>query len=295
MSHVLIIHNPISGGDGKSLMVKRAANRLKKLGHSVSYYPTKSAGDATRYLQEFEGKLDIVAAAGGDGLIGEVVNGLSERQTSEYQLAIIPTGTTNVLARELGIKFSARFAARAIHGGKLKPIYPARINGRRFMLMAGVGFDAWVVSGVNLKIKKTWGKVAYVLAMMRHLKLVGSKQYEVIADGQTLMADSVMVCNGRFYGGSFKLSDHADLSSPSLQVMTLSGISQLGFLLRLLVLPFGVFARTPGVREVQATSVQIRDLNPSTNPEPVQADGDAVGFLPLEITSETQAIRVLVP
>ena len=99
MSYVLIIHNPISGGDGKSLMVKRTANCLKKLGHSVSYYPTKSAGDATRYLQGFEGALDIVAAAGGDGLIGEVVNGLSNRQTSEYRLAIIPTGTTNVLAR----------------------------------------------------------------------------------------------------------------------------------------------------------------------------------------------------
>jgi YegS/Rv2252/BmrU family lipid kinase len=295
MPHILIIHNPISGGDGSSLMVKRTANRLKKLGYGVSYYATQSAGDATRYLREFEGVLDIVAAAGGDGLIGEVVNGLSERGGDEYRLAIIPTGTTNVLARELGIKFSSRFAARTIHGGKLKPIYPAQINGRRFMLMAGVGFDAWVVSGVNLKIKKNWGKVAYVLAMLRHLKLIGSKQYEVIADGQTLLADSVMVCNGRFYGGSYKLSEHADLSSSSLQVMTLSGISQLGFMLRLLVLPYGVFARTPGVHELRATSVTIRDLNPSAHPEPVQADGDAVGFLPLEITSATQAIRVMVP
>src|SRR5690554_1847095 len=141
---VLILSNPTSGNANQAL-VEQVQEELKAGGAEVELYLTLAANDATAYLENYSGPLDVVAVAGGDGTINEAINGLKNKDSSSFRLALIPTGTTNVLAGELKIKRNAKRIAQIILQGKEKPIYPGRINNRRFMLMAGVGYDAWVV------------------------------------------------------------------------------------------------------------------------------------------------------
>ncbi|WP_223248663.1 diacylglycerol/lipid kinase family protein [Thalassolituus oleivorans] len=295
MTYVLIVHNPVSGS-GSMPLIDRVIAGLRLEGMAVDYYATQAAGDATRYLLAYDGELDIVLAAGGDGTVNEVVNGLVDRDASSYRLALIPTGTTNVLAKELGISRNAAKIVRMIRDGATRLVYPGRINGRRFLLMAGVGYDAWVVDNVNLDLKKRVGKFAYILSMLKHLKLFGSKRYHLNIDGKEYQANSVVVTNGRYYGGSFVISRQADLSHPKTQILMMSSQNPARFLLTLLALPFGLLERMPGIVSVSGEHIVITDADHNEhNPEPVQADGDSLTQLPLEIRMENIALNIIAP
>lgn len=291
--HVLIIFNPASG-TAKRAFIDDVISELKAGGADVELYLTQAANDATRFLKEYQGELDVVAAAGGDGTLNEVVNGLTERDNNSWRLALIPTGTTNVLAGELGLKKTTKIVAQTILQGKEMPIYPGRINGRRFMLMAGVGYDAWVVDNVNLKLKKKVGKLAYVLSMLKQLPKFGSKLYRLELDGQEYFANSAIITNGRLYGGKFVISKQANLSAPTTQVLMLSGKSMWHLLFSLLGLPLGLMEKMPGVQSVAAKGIKIELTNQSSR-EPVQADGDSLAELPLSLEMEPQPLRLLVP
>lgn len=290
---VLIIFNPASG-KGNVDKVQAVKQLLQQQGCSVELYLTKSAGDATRYLEQYDGALDIIAAAGGDGTVNEVVNGLKGRANGSYQLAIIPTGTTNVLAAELGFPKSAKKIAEIILSNQIKPIYLGSINQRRFVLMAGVGYDAWVVDTVNLALKKKVGKLAYVWSMIKQLKNFGSKAYRVVIDGIEYNANSIVITNGRYYGGSFVLSREAELSSSTTQIMMISGNSPLKFFGILLGLPFGLMEKMPGTVSVAGKHIEITDHDAGASLEPVQADGDSLTQLPLELKMEEDAVQLLV-
>src|SRR5690606_6992959 len=148
---------------------------LQQAGVTAQRYATRHAGDAMDYLAAYEGELDVVAAAGGDGTLNEVVNGMRQRANQSWRLAIIPTGTTNVLATELGCRGRAGTLARRTLRGREQALYPGCINCGRFLLMAGVCYDAWVVAKVDLALKKKAGKLAYVKSMLQQLRHFGCK------------------------------------------------------------------------------------------------------------------------
>ena len=293
-TQVLIVFNPVSGS-GNRRIVEAVQQALSNRGCDVSLYPTQSAGDATRYLAAYEGQLDIVAVAGGDGTINEVVNGLRERDNQSYRLALIPTGTVNVLAAELGIGKTPEGIADIILQGREKPIYLGSVNERRFVLMAGIGYDAWVVDNVDLALKKKVGKLAYVLSMLKQLRHFGKKTYQLTVDGERYQANSVVITNGRYYAGSFVLSRQADLSKPTTQVLMISGNSPLKFIGILLGLPLGIMEKMPGMKSIAGRHIQIEQLNATGQREPVQADGDSLAELPLNLQMEDSPVRLLVP
>lgn len=291
---VLIIFNPVSGA-GNRAKVDAVRQALEEGGARVELYLTQCAGDASRFLAEYPGDLDVVAAAGGDGTVNEVVNGLKDRPAGSYRLAMIPTGTTNVLAAELKFPQKPQALADIILRGKHKNIFLGQINQRRFVLMVGVGFDAWVVDNVDLALKKKVGKLAYVLSMLREIRHFGSKTYRLMIDGEEHLANSVVVTNGRYYGGSFTLSRQADLSNDTTQVMMISGSSPWKFVGILLGLPLGIMEKMPGVRSLAAKQVRIEQVEENRQREPVQADGDSVSQLPLSLQMESQPVFLLVP
>lgn len=292
---VLIIANPTSGKASQGF-VTQVQQELVAAGAEVELYLTQAANDATAYLKSYSGQLDVVAVAGGDGTLNEAINGLKDKDSGTFRLALIPTGTTNVLAGELKIKRNAKRISQIILQGKEKPIYPGRINDRRFLLMAGVGYDAWVVDNVNLDLKKKVGKLAYVLSMLKQLRHFGKKEYRLQVDGKEYLANSVVITNGRLYGGSFVLSKQADLSTATTQVLMLNGRNMWSLLFSLLGLPFGLVEKMPGVVSVAAKQIQIELVGQTEGQlEPVQADGDSLAHLPITVMMETQPLRVLVP
>ncbi len=291
---ILIIFNPASGV-GNRAKVDAVIQVLEAAGATVELYLTQCAGDASRFLSEYRGVFDIVAAAGGDGTVNEVVNGLKDRPVGSYRLAIIPTGTTNVLASELRFPKKPKALADVILGNQQKDIFLGQVNQRRFVLMVGVGFDAWVVDKVNLNLKKKVGKLAYVLSMLKEIRNFGSKTYRLTIDGEEHLANSVVITNGRYYGGSFTLSRQADLSRDTTQVMMISGSSPWKFVGILLGLPLGIMEKMPGMRSMPAKHMLIEQVEENSQREPVQADGDSVSQLPLELSMEPESVPLLVP
>ena len=315
MKRFLIIFNPVSGSNPKKNLkkIKQIKKGLKKhyqSGNSeektckVKVYKTKHAGDGIDYVANYQKPFDVIVAAGGDGTVNEVINGLiqydQKNPDAKYKVATIATGTTNVLAMELGLPTKINDIVAMLVAEKTDDIYLGRINGRRFILMAGVGFDAWVVDNVNLDLKKKVGKLAYVWSMLKQIWNFGKKTYQVtVNEGmdseQILLANSMIITNGKLYGGQHILSRNADLTKNTTQIILLRGKSPLGLLPVVLALPFNMAEKMPGVVSLEAKSIKVEllDSEKYQGKEPVQADGDSIAELPLDLVMEDQSISLV--
>jgi diacylglycerol kinase (ATP) len=233
-----------------------------------------------------ESGCDLILAAGGDGTINEVLNGLAE---SSLPLALLPLGTANVLAAEIGLVCSPRRIAEAIARGQPRPVYLGSANGRRFAMMAGVGFDAHVVGRMDLRMKRALGKAAYVLGALGEFWRHRPTHYRVEIDGSSYPAAAVIVAKGHFYGGRFVVAREARLDQPRLQVALFERAGRWNVLRYLAAMVLGRLDRLPGLRVLAAERLTIG--GPAG--EPVQADGDLVAELPLSVTLAERPIALI--
>jgi len=220
-----------------------------------------------------------------------VVNGLAGAAGPRLPLALLPMGTANVLANEIGLGRDPAAIARGIAEGAARPIALGRANGRRFTMMAGVGFDAHVVAGVDRGLKRLIGKGAYVVESLRQLSRFGFPRYRVEVDGVAYDAASVIVARGRFYGGRFVCAPAAGLETAQLHVCLFGRGGRWAVLRYAVALMLGVLPRLPDYRIVPGQVVLI------TGPagDPVQADGDIVAHLPVRIDLDPTALSLVVP
>jgi diacylglycerol kinase (ATP) len=285
---LLIIFNPTGGGRRRRRFEEVVAE-LRRLGCEVTVRPTGSRGDAEQLAASADpNRYDILVVAGGDGTINEAVNGLEH---ARLPLAILPLGTANVLAAEIGMATDPRTVARTIALGRPCPISVATANGRRFLLMAGVGFDAHVVRHVDLALKRWVGKSAYGIAILRQLRAFPFREYTVTIDGRTWQAASVLVANAHFYGGRFVCAPAADLRTPTLEVCMFERrgrLSALGYTLAMLT---GHLPKLTSYRTISARKVHI---DGGSN-EPVQGDGDIIGHLDVTIEIVPEALHLVYP
>ncbi|MBL8806483.1 MAG: YegS/Rv2252/BmrU family lipid kinase [Rhodospirillales bacterium] len=271
--NLLVVYNPIAGRRRKRFL-SRVIEALEARAARVRLEPTKARGDAEALARAAarEG-VERLVVAGGDGTINEAINGLAG---SPVPLAVVPLGTANVLAQELGLGRSARAVAAAALDGRAFRAALGSVNGRRFSMMAGVGFDAHVVAGVSARLKRVLGKGAYAIETLRQLVSFAQHLYEVAIDGTPHRAASVLVCNGRHYAGSFVAAPEARLDRPELCVVLFLDPGPAATLGYMWALATGRLARHPRVRIVSARSVAI--AGPAG--EPVQGDGDVIARLP---------------
>lgn len=158
-----VIFNPTAGSVGRrGQRLHAVLDLLRAAGVSLDLCPTAARGDARALAAAATPELcDAVVAAGGDGTINEVANGLLDAGHG-LPLGIIPLGTANVLALEMDLAITPQAIAGALLAGQPRPVPLARVDGRRFLLMGGAGFDAFVVDNVRLGLKRHAGKLAYV-------------------------------------------------------------------------------------------------------------------------------------
>ena len=175
----LVIHNPKAGA--RRNLFHAVLNRLHDLGVEVEVQSTTgpgSARDLARSAAETGGH-DAVIAAGGDGTINETVNGLSGHQ---IPLGIIPVGTANVLALEMGLSQDPENIARALVAGPVRSIVPGAINGRLFLLMVGAGWDGRLVAHTTTRLKRFFGKFAFLWHGLELLAQNRVPRLSVVAD-----------------------------------------------------------------------------------------------------------------
>jgi diacylglycerol kinase (ATP) len=293
---VLIIFNPIAGRRRHKRLTQVIA-RLTDLHCNVTLRETQHQGDAEGIARRavFE-DFDVIVAAGGDGTINEVVNGLaSHKQTPDFQtprMAIIPLGTANVLAIEIGLDpKNIVQIADTIALGIGRKVHLGVANGRHFLLMAGAGLDARVVEGINPVFKRATGKFAYIFESLRQAMGYDFPALQVRADGITYEGRMAVACKGRHYGGPFIAAPGADLEKPDLELCIMPNKGMAGALRYGLALPFGKLPTLPEIKRISTQSLTI------TGPRgaPVQADGDIIARLPAEITVANETVRLVVP
>jgi YegS/Rv2252/BmrU family lipid kinase len=284
----LVIFNPVAGNRRRRFLDRTLA-RLAALGCLCELKETTCRGDAEAICAAVvPGDYDAVLVAGGDGTVNEALNGIGERP---IPVGVIPIGTANVLALELGLPDDPEKVADCLASSPVRRLHYGAVNGRRFTMMAGVGFDALVVAAVTPELKRRLRKAAYVLKSFLLLMRFDRPAYEVSVDGVTSAAASVIVANGHFYGGKFICAPEARLDDPDLHVCLFERSGRFAAATYALWLLIGRLHRRHDFRVLRGRDIRIG--HPAG--DPVQADGDIVAASPVSITASAGTFDALAP
>jgi YegS/Rv2252/BmrU family lipid kinase len=294
---LLVIYNPTAGsgqlGRRKRARLEAYLDLLEESGCAVEFRPTTKRGDAEAFAAEGSAqKYDAVVAAGGDGTIGEVANGLPDHSAP---LGIFPLGTANVLAMEIGLPLDPPSVMRTVLQGPQALAWPGFVNNRLFTIMAGVGFDAHVVRDLPPQMKRWLGKGAYVVESLRQLAAYDVPRYRVSIDGRDYDCASAVVAKGHFYGGKFVCAPHARLDDPAFEICLFRMGGRLGALRATVALTFGLLQKLPEIELVRGRDVTISLLGGGSADEPMQADGDIAATLPAHVRIGARGIPLIVP
>ena len=285
---ISIIFNPAAGRRRRRTL-DRVVRALAARELDVCVAGTSGPGDATRLARHaVSDGTDVVAVAGGDGTIREVVAGMIG---CNAPLGIVPMGTASVLAAELRLPSRPEAVAALIAGGTARALHIPRANGRPFVLMAGAGFDSAVVESVTPSLKRRLGKGAFVLCAIRTCAAGPHPRIRVVADGSVRYAEWVVVANVSRYAGPYVLAPGADPQSQELAVCLFDRVRPVALARELVRVACGGTARISGLEVVRAHDVAVS----APTRVPVQIDGDAAGTLPLRLESTTDRVRVLCP
>jgi diacylglycerol kinase (ATP) len=251
------------------------------------------AGEIAR--QEVDRGAELILVAGGDGTINEVVNGMA---FSDVPLGVLPAGTANVLACELGIGKSMERAAEALADTVLERVALGSIANRSeeskryFLLMAGAGLDADIVYHLNARVKQAFGKVAYWIG---GFSKVGSRlpEFTVEANGCEFRASFALLSRVRNYGGDLEIAPTISLLDDEFEMVLFEGESSLGFLKYMLAVVVHQQQKMQGI-----TILRTRQAEISSAPGQkihLQVDGEYVGIAPARVEIVPNALTLLVP
>ncbi|EEF61593.1 diacylglycerol/lipid kinase family protein [Pedosphaera parvula] len=293
-----VIFNPTAKGD----KARRFRRNLDRIGAECTLKQTTHAGAArTLAAEAVQEGFNIIVAAGGDGTVNEVLNGIGDAPDGFKRacLGVFPLGTVNVFAKELGLPTEISQAWEIIKAGQettidLPAVKFAGAGGasesRYFAQLAGAGLDARAIELVDWQLKKKLGPLAYVWAGMMALR--GKPAQITVTNGTSSATGAlVLVGNGRFYGGRYRVFPEADLQDGQLEVVVFPRANWLT-----LARCSGMFLAGQALPASVAKSFKAHTLTlTSTSPTPLEVDGDNIGHLPAVMSIQRQALRVVVP
>jgi diacylglycerol kinase (ATP) len=262
---------------------------------------TAAIGDARLLAAEAvrEG-FEVVVAAGGDGTLNEVINGLGDAPQGfeRTRLGVLPLGTVNVFARELALPLKLEMAWETIRQGRETRIdlpsveYSAGGTRQRryFAQLAGAGLDARAIELVKWQVKKAIGPLAYVAAGL-HAVLGAPTKITAAAAARSAVGELVLIGNGRLYGGQFAVFPEADLRDGLLGVCVFPRVNWITLARCCPGLLLNGKLPASAVEVFQAESLTL--TSPSTTP--LQVDGELIGHLPASFSVERLRLRVLAP
>jgi YegS/Rv2252/BmrU family lipid kinase len=285
---IKLIANPVAGKGARG-KTERAAGILRSSGCEVDLYFTRAAGDGEREAAETIGQdYSLIIAAGGDGTLNEVLNGI---HGSTLPVSFLPLGTTNVFALEIGMPFAVDRACAKILAGQIEKVYLGRVNGRLFSLMVSAGFDAETVHQVSSRLKKRLGKGAYVVSALQQFWNYRFPRFQV-SDGSGRLVEGcgVVISKARCYGGRFVLTPDASIREPSLEVCVLTRSGRLAMLTYSLCM----ILRRPFPARM-ATLFRSYSLTIEGEGVAVQVDGDEHPRTPVSVTLEPQPVYLVLP
>jgi diacylglycerol kinase (ATP) len=288
---IAVIYNP-SAGSGRGSAIASAVERsLVKRGFEVELRGTQSPGDAVALARHFASQAGIIVAVGGDGTINEVVNGMAG---GEATLGIVPAGTVNVLALELGLPFQVERALNVIAEGKTLSLDLGKVNGHRFTLMMGAGVDALTVRNIDLRAKRRFKELAFVGAGLKSGLAVQPPGFLVRADGRDYNATFFVAGNCRRYAAHIGVTPAADPTDGALDLLIFTGTTRSSLAVFWLGVPSGLHLHNAHVICLRAERAELLALGDEGTVW-FQTDGELAGRLPATVEIDAHALEVLVP
>jgi len=310
-----VIFNPNAGRGRGAAIASAVEQHLVGRGLEVNLHATCRPKEGMVLARRFARETDIIVAVGGDGTINEVVNGMAcvaEAPTAgqvsagaagsaargpsgrRALLGIVPAGTVNVLALELGLPFHVERACNVIAGSKTISLDLGKVNGRRFALMVGAGIDALTVRNIDLRAKRHFKELAFVGTGLKAGLADQPPGFLVRVDEQEYLATFFVAGNSRYYAGRFGVTPAADPTDGVLDLLLFTGTTRASLAVFWLGVPSGLHLRNPHVICLRA---ERAELAPIDDQDVVwfQTDGELAGRLPAIVEIEPHALDVLVP
>lgn len=291
---VALIYNPLAGFFRwrRQQELADAIRFLETAGMRITVLATTGTSTATLLARaQVEQGRDLIIACGGDGTINEVVNGMAQ---SDVPLAILPAGTANVLAKELGLPRNIRRAVGSIAQGRVHRIALGRAGERYFICLAGIGPDAHIVYRLSQRAKLSLGILAYWLEGFRQLFAYDFPWFLVEAEAMRQRAVFAVVSRTRHYGGPIQITRRADFFGNDFEVALFLRRQRLKFLLYLMANWLGMLERFDDVRFLRTSRVRCEPLHPTTRLH-VEVDGELAGTLPCSFEIVPDALSLVVP
>jgi len=292
---ICVIFNPAARGN----KARRFRRHLDEIGVASALKATAAPGDARRLATEAVAeKYDLIVAAGGDGTVNEVLNGIGDAPDGfeKARLGVLPLGTVNVFARELKIPLNIERAWEVLQRGRETKIDLPRAefskDGIRkkiyFAQLAGAGLDARAIELVDFSVKKKIGPLAYVIAGLKALR-EQKPQIKVSANSQTFSGELILIGNGKFYGGAFQILPQADLRDGILEVCIFPRVD---FPTLFRCVPGFLARRRLPEKIVQRFRAAAFELTCESQAA-FELDGEWIGHLPVKFSIEREKLRVV--
>ena len=286
-----VIYNPTAGRGQGAKLVKEAQHLL---GPAFTWIPTQKAGHAEMLAREAAKTNDVVVAMGGDGTVSDVCKGIIG---SNATLGVIPVGTGNDFARNLGLKLELGESVATILGGVVRRIDIGRINGVPFVNNCGTGFDAQVMKTMNSGIRFTKGYTAFLLAILKTLPsyppFTLTLEYEDPNGVPATFKEKAMLVsalNGKMYGGGMVAAPFAEMDDGHLDVLIIKAVPKM----QLLPL-IGLVKGGGHMNHSAITMLKVRRFTMQTiPPQPINIDGDLRGLTPATVEVEPNVLKVMV-
>lgn len=289
LQRALVIANPIAGRAQAPRCLEPLQQRLDELGIAVTTVLTEGQGHAREQTTARAAEHDVVVVVGGDGTLNEALNGLDV----DRPIAVFPHGTGNVLAKELRLPRRIRPFCEMVAAGEGKRLDLAAVDGRRFVSMTGIGFDAAVAHRLATSRGGGIRMSRYALPILRTVAAYAFPRLNVVIDGrEPVVAEGfVLVSNVRAYGGPFVIARQAVHDDGLLDVCLLPRGSRLRLLRAMVACMVGGQRSLSSLRYDRGKTVRI------TADEPVhfQADGDPMGTVPVTVRMLDRTQPFIVP
>ena len=293
MKRGVLIYNPVAGQRDRRAAMVRLIEEMKTKGLELVNAPTASRGHATRLVREFlPQRPDVVAVCGGDGTVSEAACALLG---TDVPLAVLPGGTSNVLALELKIPLELSRARELLLGGREREVRVGMANGRPFLLMAGVGLDARIMGGMSPRLKRWLGRAGIFLTALPEYLRYEFPSLDVEVDGTHHSATFAVVCRASHYAGDWIAAPAASVESDTLETVIFDSRKRSDLLRFFLKVRAGDgshlrqgLARVVSGRRVVVTSRE-------SYPVEGQVDGDCVLETPVTCEVSEKTLKVLAP
>jgi YegS/Rv2252/BmrU family lipid kinase len=293
MKRGVIVYNPTAGQKDRRKQINGIIDRARQNGLELINAPTQGRGDATEIVKTFlKRELDVVVASGGDGTISEAAAGMVG---SAVPLAVLPAGTSNVLAVELGIPRDVAAAEALLMEGVPTPIPIAEAEDRPFLMWAGTGIDARVMDKMNLTLKRWLGRSGIFFTAANQFARYEFPRLEVEIDGVKHEATFAVVSRARHYAGEWIIAPQAKIGRPIFDVLVFPHRDHASLFKLFLEMQKGEAGHlSDGLAHiVRGRDVSIRSLEDYEIE--VQVDGDCVLKTPIRCRVRDETINVLLP